>query len=239
MYKVSYLDRNGFIVVNDDVIMVFDYHSDPSHTLDHVSKHNPEKPIVFFVTSHVGGHLNKSIYEIAQNHKRVYVMSNDVYPQNVPSTLDVAGMSKGDIIEDLPGSLTVKAYGTAGKGVAFLVTDKNGKKIFHAGAMDDPATVEKIKEKKGDNDCKVGTAVNRVASEVSEIFIAFFPADINTESHLAQHTLQFLKEIKVANFFPIHIGSMHGKESSDYSAYAVNGAEVHFLSEPGQSIELQ
>ena len=103
MYKVSYLDRNGFIVVNDDVIMVFDYHSDPSHTLDHVSKHNPEKPIVFFVTSHVGGHLNKSIYEIAQNHKRVYVMSNDVYPQNVPSTLDVAGMSKGDIIEDLPG----------------------------------------------------------------------------------------------------------------------------------------
>ena len=33
MYKVSYLDRNGFIVVNDDVIMVFDYYSDPSHIL--------------------------------------------------------------------------------------------------------------------------------------------------------------------------------------------------------------
>ncbi len=238
MYKVSYLDRNGFVVTNDDVIMVFDYYSDPAHTVEHALKEFPEKPVVFFVTSHVNSHLNKSIYEIAQNHKRVYVMSNDVYPQNVPSTIDVAGMSKGDIIEDLPGGLTVKAYGTAEKGVAFLVTDKDGRKIFHAGAMDDPEVVNKIAEKKGDNDCKTGVAVNRVASDVNEIFIAFFPADIDTDSHVAHHAFQFLKEIKVNNLFPIHFGSMEGKGSADYADYAVNGTAVHFLREPGQTITL-
>lgn len=238
MYKVSYLDRNGFVVTNDDVIMVFDYYSDPAHALEHELKSFPEKPVVFFVTSHVKEHLNKSIYEIAQNHKRVYVMSNDVYPQNVPSTIEVAGMSKGDVIENLPGALTVKAYGTAEKGVAFLVTDKSGKKIFHSGAMDDPEVVNSVKEKKGDNDCKTGVAVNRFASEVDAVFIAFFPADINLESHVAHHTFRFLKEVKVKNLFPIHFGSMVGKGSADYAAYGVNGTAVHFLREPGQSINL-
>lgn len=237
MYKISYLDRNGFVVTTDDVIMVFDYHTDPAHTLHKALESNPDKPVVFFATSHVGEHLNKSIFELAQNHNRTYVMSNDVYPQNVPSTVAVAGMSKGDIIEDIPGHLTVKAYGTATKGVAFFVTDGNGKKIFHAGAMDDPETVKKLKEKKSDSQCKVGVAINRVAEDVKQIDIAFFPADADMNSHLAHHTLQFLDDIKVANLLPIHIGSDKLTES-DFAGYAVNGATVHFLREPGQSITL-
>lgn len=237
MYKISYLDRNGFIAVNNEVIMVFDYYSDPSHALHRALENNPELPVVFFVTAHTNHRPEKSIYEIAQNHKRVYVMGNDVYPQNVPDTLEVAGMSKGDIIEDLPGGLTVKAYGTGEKGVAFLVTDKEGHKLFHAGAMDEPAVVEKMPEKKTDSQCKVGVAVNRVAEDVDAIDIAFFPADTDSNTHLAHHTKQFLEEIKVTDFFPMHTGSDTGR-SSDYAAYAINGANVHFLREPGQSVTL-
>lgn len=237
MYKITYLDRNGFIAQNKDVIMVFDYHTDPSHALHRTLEANPELPVVFFVTSHQKGHVNKSIYELAQNHKRVYVMSNDVYPQNVPDTLAVAGMSKGDIIEDLPGELTVKAYGTASKGVAFLVTDKEGQKLFHAGAMDDPEVVGKLPEKKSDSQCKIGVAINRVAEDSKYIDIAFFPADTDTDSHLSHHTRQFLEEIKVKDFFPIHIGPDTAR-SSDYASFAINGATVHFLREPGQSINL-
>ncbi|MCM1349113.1 MAG: hypothetical protein NC338_06825 [Firmicutes bacterium] len=237
MYKITYLDRNGFLAVSDDVIMVFDFYSDPSHALHRALEAAPDCPVVFFVTSHQKEHLNKSIYELGQNHKRVYVMSNDVYPQNVPSTIEVAGMSKGDIIEDLPGGLTVKAYGTASKGVAFLVTDKNGKKIFHAGAMDDPEPVEQLPERKTDSQCSVGVAVNRVASENAELDIAFFPTSTDMESHVAKHTMQFLNEIKVKDFFPIHIGSDNVR-AADYAGYAVNGATVHLLREPGQSITL-
>lgn len=237
MYKVSYLDRNGFIVVSDDAIMVFDYYNDPAHALEHELNAYPEKPVTFFVTYHEKEHLNKSIYEIAQNHRRTYVMSNDVYPQNVPDTLDVAGMSKGDIIEDLPGGLTVKAYGTRAKGVAFLVTDKKGVKIFHAGALDDPEVVpEKIAEKNPD-ECKTGVAVNRIADDVKAINIAFFPATVDTKSHVALHTFQFLEEIKVTDFFPIHLGS-DDIRADEYAPYAVNGAHVHFLRHPGQTVTL-
>lgn len=48
------------------------------------------------------------IYEIAQNHKRLYVMANDVPADQIPSTLQVAGMSAGDITEFLlPAALTL------------------------------------------------------------------------------------------------------------------------------------
>lgn len=235
MSKVTYLDRDGFMVETDKVIMVFDLYKDPSHALHKALEHSPEKPVVFFVTNY--HRAGKSIYEIAQNHKRTYVMSNDVLPQNVPSDLAVAGMSKGDVIEGIAGCLTVKAFGTASRGVAFLVTDKENHTVFHSGLLDDPESLPVGKPEKNPEQCKTGVAINRVASECSSIDIAFFPADTDMQSHVATHTMQFLKEIKVANFFPIHIGS-DDKKASDYVAYAVNGAQVHFLRVPGQSISL-
>ncbi len=45
-----------------------------------------------------------------QNHTRYYVISNDVPAKEIPSTLDVAGVSAGDTIDTLPDGITVKAY---------------------------------------------------------------------------------------------------------------------------------
>lgn len=237
MYKVTYLDRHGFIVTNDDVIMVFDYYTDPSHALHRELEHNPEKPIVFFVTSYIPKHFDKSIYELAQNHKRMYVMSNDVYPQNVPDKIQVAGMSRGDIIENIYGGLRVNAYATAAKGVAFLVTDKHGKTIFHAGALDDVNKVNEEKQEHTDDQCSTGVAVNRIAEDVKSLDIVFFPCDADINSHSGHHARQFLEEIKVKFLFPIHAGSDEKTEGT-YGEYFINGAQVEFLREPGQSIEL-
>ena len=110
MNRVTFLDHSGFIVTTDEAILVFDYYRDPAKALHHVLEQNPEKPVVFFVTHHHPDHYNKSIFELAQNHKRTYVLSNDVYPQNVPDNLAVAGMSKGDVIENIAGSLLYTCY---------------------------------------------------------------------------------------------------------------------------------
>lgn len=237
MYKVTYLDRNGFIVTNDDVIMVFDYYTDPSHALHRELEHNPEKPVVFFVTTYIHKHFDKSVYELAQNHKRMYVMSNDVYPQNVPDNIQVAGMSRGDIIENIYGGLSVHAYSTADKGVAFLVTDKHGKTIFHAGTLDDVKDVNEEKQERTDEQCPTGVAVNRIAEDVKTLDIVFFPCDSDIDSHSGHHARQFLEEIKVKYLFPIHSGS-DNKTEGTYGDYFINGAAVEFLRVPGQSIEL-
>lgn len=108
--KVTYLDNSGFVITTDKVIMVFDYYRDPSHSLNHILGNMPETPVVFFATHRHPDHYNPDIYEIAQNHRRVYVLSNDIPAMKVPSTLEVQGMSKGDSIENLPGGLSVKAH---------------------------------------------------------------------------------------------------------------------------------
>ena len=63
------------------------------------------------------------------------MISNDVPAKEIPSTLDVAGVSAGDTIDTLPDGITVKAYPAYCKGVCFMVTTKFGMKIFHGGDL--------------------------------------------------------------------------------------------------------
>lgn len=117
MAKITYLEHSGFAVTLDDVILVFDDTRDPSHALHHILDKNPDKQVVFFISHRDPGHYNHAIFEMAQNHKRTYVVSNEVPAQDIPSTLNVAGMSAGDVIEGLPGNLRVKAYGAKAGGL--------------------------------------------------------------------------------------------------------------------------
>lgn len=238
MNRVIFLDISGFIVVNDDVVMVFDYNRDPANALKHTLDQNADKPVVFFVSHHHPDHYNKSIYELAQNHKRVYVMSNDVYPQNVPDDLAVAGMSKGDVIDNLPGGLMVKAYGSTDTGVSFLVTEKDGTKIFHAGDLNnwhwqDESTMREVE--KSDEEFK--TIVNRIAEECPEMDIAFFPVDTRQGSDFARGAREFLNAIKVKDFFPMHFSGDYEK-ACDFTQYAAAGTTCHCMHKPGMSIEL-
>lgn len=233
------MDHSGFIVTLNDVILVFDYYRDPAHALKHVLDQNPQLPVVFFVTHHHPDHYNKSIYELAQNHKRTYVLSNDVYPQNVPSTLAVAGMSKGDVIEDLPGDITVKAYGSTDKGVSFLVTTKTGEKIFHAGDLNnwhwqDESTMRQVEQ--ADEQFRV--IVNRIASEVPQMDIVFFPVDTRQGSDFARGARQFLDAVKVKDFFPMHFSGDYQK-ACQFDDYAPKGTTCHCMHTPGQSINLE
>lgn len=238
MNRVTFLDNSGFIVATDDVIMVFDYYRDPAHALHRTLEQSPEKPVVFFVTHHHPDHFNKSIFELAQNHKRTYVLSNDVYPQNVPDNLAVAGMSKGDVIEDLPGSLTVKAFGSTDAGVSFLVMTKTGEKIFHAGDLNDwhwqdEASMREVEE--AGNHFR--TIVNRIAEEVPAVDIAFFPVDVRLGSDFARGAREFLNAVKVRDFFPMHFKGDY-KKACDFAGYEVEGTTMHCLHTPGESIEL-
>lgn len=238
MKKVTYLENNGFIVTTDDVIMVFDDLRDPAHALHHTLDANPEKPVVFFVSHHHHNeHLNKSIFELAQNHQRTYVMANQYFPQNVPDSLQVAGMSHGDVIEDLPGGLKVKAYESAGCGVSFLVTTKDGEKIYHAGEMVIDPKYDGKADHKGKKPVSVDLIIQRVATENPTIDIAFFPVDPETGENCTKDAASFLSAIDVKDFFPMHI---HGdiKKACDFASYAPVRTKCHCEHTPGKSVEL-
>lgn len=218
MYKVTYLERNGFIVESDEVILVFDMHSDPSHALHHALSKSPDKPVIFLVTSYGEiGHHGHSIYELAQNHKRTYVMSNDVLPQNAPDTLAIAGMSAGDTVENLSGDVRVHAFATGEKGeIAFLVTDGKGKRIFHAGELDS------------------GVAVDRIAAEIDSLDLAFLECP---KSNPGSQTPLFIEKVKVHYVVPMHC-DCNGKAEAGCGRNGACEVNKVILNHPGDSADL-
>lgn len=239
MTKVTYLDHSGFAVTTDDAILVFDYYRDPAHALHKLLSHHAELPVVFFATHRHPDHFNPSIFEMAQDRRRVYVLSNDIRPQYIPSNLAVQGMSHGDVVEDLPGCKRVKAYGSTDVGISFFVTLTDGTTVFHAGDLNlwhwkDQYTDRQV-VKAGE---KFDRVLNQIKSEVSEIDIVMFPVDPRQGTDFAEGAHRFLNAVKVKHFFPMHFwGEYH--EACDFPAYAPDDAtQYHCLHTPGHSVDL-
>lgn len=236
--KITYLDNSGFVITNDKVIMVFDYTRDPSHSLNKILGDRPDTPVVFFVSHREPGHYNPGIYEIAQNHRRVYVVSNDVVASRIPSTLEVQGMSAGDIVENLPGDIRVKAYGATQEGVSFLVSLPDGSKIFHGGRLNDwhnqdEATFKEV-EKANEEFTKI---VNRIAEDNPIVDIAMLAVDPRQGSDFARGARTFMDKIKVVHFFPMAFNG-RADEACAFDSYATSADNTYCLRAPGHSVEL-
>ena len=240
MARITYLEHSGFAVTLDDAILVFDFFRDPSHALHHILNANPQKKVVFFVSHRHADHYNHEIFEVAQNHDRYYVVSNDIPAKDIPSTINVAGMSAGDVVGPLPGVAEVKAYKSTDSGVSFLVTLPDGKRIFHAGDLNDwhwqddskPRDVQKADE-------AFRVIVNHIASEVDAVDVAMFPVDARLGTDYARGARIFLDTIKVTDFFPMHFGA-DWKEACDFNEYdgKAQNTKFHCLHTPGESVEV-
>lgn len=240
MTKVTYLDHSGFAVQIPGAVLVFDYYRDPSHALHKILENNPDIPVVFFVSHQHKDHFNTGIYELAQNHRRVYVMSNDVPAQNIPSTLEVAGMTAGDRIEGLPGGVNVAAYPSTDEGVSFMVETSAGKKIFHAGDLNlwhwkDESDAKEVKK----SEEAFSKALHRIASENPSVDIAMFPVDPRIGTDFGEGAKEFLTTIKVANFFPMHFWGRKDEVATFLSTIPEDRSDVHFIYTPGASVEIK
>ncbi len=76
--KITFLENSGFMVVTDKAVIIFDYFHDPANKVVKELEHKPELPVVFFVSHHHSDHFNNEIFNLGQNHRREYVISNDV-----------------------------------------------------------------------------------------------------------------------------------------------------------------
>ncbi len=244
MERITYLSHCGYAVTLDDVILVFDYLHDPSHSLKHILERNPDKPVVFFI-SHMlvnNNHFNPGTFEIAQNHRKVYVVSNSVPAMYIPSTLEVQGVSHGDVVEDLPGHVSVKVYGTPdknhNKGVCFMVTTSDGKKIFHGGHLNEwDLPDETSKNEARNDDEKFRVIVDRIAQENPVVDVAMFAVDPRISLDFARGARILAEKIKIKDFFPMAVDGDF-KEAFDFSSYLPAGTNGHAMRAPGESIEL-
>ncbi len=241
MARVTYLEHSGFAVELDRVILVFDDYRDPSHALHHMLDKAPDSKVIFFISHRHGDHYNHAIFETAQNHDRYYVVSNDVPAKDIPSTINVAGMSAGDVIDTLPEGISVKAYPSTDEGVSFMVTLPDGKRIFHAGDLNDWHWQDDSSEKEvRAADLAFEKALHRITADTDSIDVAMFPVDSRLGSDYARGARKFLSAVKVADFFPMHFGA-DWKEACDFNAYTPaddTTTRFHCLHTPGKSVEV-
>ncbi|MCM1163161.1 MAG: MBL fold metallo-hydrolase [Muribaculaceae bacterium] len=244
MITVTYLDHSGFAVTTPTAIMVFDYYKDPDKKLEKVlhSHPDPEVPVLFFVTHHHPDHFNTSIFELAQNRKRTYILSNDIFSKLVPKTgISVAWMSPGDVIDSIPGISEVKAYGSTDAGVSYFITLPDGKTIFHAGDLNDWHWSEESTPREiAESEAQFTKIVNRLAEEHPSIDIVMFPVDARLGKDFARGAKTFLEKVKVAFFFPMHFWG-EPQKACDFEGYVPAGSttECYCLDRPGMSATIK
>ena len=241
MIQVTYLDHSGFAVTTEKAILVFDYYKDPANALHKILEANRELPVLFFVSHHHSDHYAPQIYNLAHNHKRVYILSNDVDGDRIPSKdkLSVANVSAGDVLDNLPGDVRVKTFGSTDAGVSFAVTLADGKTIFHAGDFNDWHWKDESTQAEIDKaERHFVTILNRIAEDEREFYVAMFPVDERQGTDFSRGATLFTDKIKVRNFFPMHFGADF-KGACDFGAYIKDKDTRCFcLKSPGHSVEL-
>lgn len=242
--KVTYLDNSGFLLEFPKIFLVFDCYRDPAHDVEKALAHHPDKPVIFFVTHHHPDHFNHDIFNLGQSHKRLYVLSNDIFSKEVREDLPVDWMSAGDIIEGLPEGVKVQAFGSTDAGVSYLVTMADGYRIFHAGDLNDWHWDQENTEREIQKATEAfRTDVNRIAAVEPAVDIAFFPVDVRQGANCAAGAEYFLQTIAVADFFPMHFKGEYEKacDFGDYRlpAFVRERTRMHCLHKPGDSEELE
>ncbi len=241
--KITYLDNSGFLVETPDVFLVFDYYRDPAHSVVKALEREPGKPVIFLVTHNHHDHFNTDIFNLGQNHRRIFVLSNDIPTREIHDDMPIDWMSRGDLIEDLPGGVAVKAYGSTDAGVSYLVTLSDGYKIFHAGDLNlwhwdkesTPREVHKATE-------LFDVELHRIASEVPAVDVAFFPVDVRQGANCAAGAQKFIETIRVNYFFPMHYKGDY-EQALYFATYnlpeqVLNRTEIYCLHKPGEDVVL-
>lgn len=241
--KVTFLDNSGFMLEYPNIILVFDDYNDPSHAVKKTLEHNPDKPVVFFVTHNHPDHFNTDIFNQGQNHKRLYVLSNDIPTREIHDDMPIDWMSAGDTVEGIFEGIKIQAYHSTDKGVSYLLTMPDGSTLFHAGDLNNWHWDQESTQKEIQKAHEAFTViVNRIAEEHPSIDTVFFPVDVRQGANCAAGASQFLETIKVGNFFPMHFKGSY-EQACDLGSYRIPSSvaertKMYCLHKPGQSTEI-
>lgn len=277
-YKITMLDKSGYVVTTEKAILVFDYYKDPEKALKKILDNHKHLPVIFFISSygdnlsdhddkkpkhdhhlpryereeldpnldipkHEGGHkrdeeshFNHDVFNLAQNHQRIYVMSDDIAAKAIRTDVTVAWIHKGDTLDRLPAGIQVKAYGTNERGVSFLVTLPNTETIFYAGEYTNwqmEPDMSLVKESFN----KFIQSLHHVEDDVKSLTVMFFPVDPRIGDPCYQEARLFMQNVSVKYFIPMGFGEDY-QQACDFDQYLTDQTTGIALHSPSQTVEV-
>ena len=134
--KLIYVYHSGFILENDNIVVVIDYYKDSGWKGKEGTVHeylrNTEKRMYILASHAHPDHFNPEIFGWSEKKNLRYILSSDIRKGNKEWEDDVVWLDKGETWQD--DFLRIKAYGSTDVGISFLLHTE-GKRIFHAGDL--------------------------------------------------------------------------------------------------------
>jgi hypothetical protein len=206
--KLTYVFHSCFVIESVDITLIFDFYKDSANNW--LERHLPYfKGKVYVFASHAHhDHFNKEILGWRTTRNDIqYIFSKDILTEKQCLSSDGFVLDKGETYQD--DRIYVKAYGSTDQGISFYV-ETGGKKIFHAGDLNDwhwkeESTADEIAEAEK----FYQNELNILAGEVSVLDVVMFPLDPRLGADFADGAILFLQRIKTGLLVPMHCQGEH------------------------------
>lgn len=259
--ELIYIFHSGFALLDEGVTILMDYYRDsedaraqsdlfrlveglPEDTAERQPKgvvhdellHRPGK--LYVLSSHFHqDHFNKEV--LAWREQRpdiVYLLSKDILRHRRAKKEDAVWLKKGEIWQD--ETLTVHACGSTDIGASFLL-ELNGKKIFHAGDLNNWHWKEgSTKAEWKGAEKNYLHELDYIRERCGEVDLAMFPVDPRLGKEYMRGAEQFVQKIKTHIFVPMHFTPEFGKANAFRTIAREYGTHCVELTHSGQRISI-
>ena len=238
--KLTYIYHSCFALETPAYSILFDYYKDTKGKQGYVHNVLLQKPEpLYILSSHFHpDHFSREIFSWKEQKKDIhYLLSKDILRHQKAAADEATFLDKGDAYQD--DLIRVQAFGSTDVGVSFLLTCEH-KLIFHAGDLNnwhwkDESTEQEVKEAEEN----FLHELNVLKAACNHIDVAMFPVDPRMESDFARGAEQFIQQIQVKQFIPMHFWEKP-ELTLPFGTYArQNGTAFHLLSQPGETLHIK
>lgn len=231
---VKYIFHSCFVAESDDAIVVLDYWRDRGDGRLHRMLDETGKQVYFVVSHFHPDHYNPYIlqYKLTDEnfngntprfclrHKPIHLLSYDVVKhRHVPQTIPAAILRPGHLYED--DRLLLQAYRSTDIGISValrLKADPGGETLFHCGDLNNWYFSQE-----GEDPERLKVSLKQMEglflSVVHELAKAYpqgmqhlcFPIDPRLGPDMLRGATQWLHDIQVENFYPMHFWDKHAQ----------------------------
>lgn len=219
--EITYLLNSGFMVRDENILLVFDDFDDPAQIVDRAFDDGDFEHLYIFASHAHFDHFDTHIRAYAQKVSR-YIFSSDIKRTKRVKMFPpdkITYMKKYSDWQD--NIITVKTFDSTDVGVSFYVETANGKKIFHAGDFNwwhwEDDTPDNISLAKRVFKKQVKMMENLPAD------IAFFPVDERLGDSQELGVTEFIKKTSVKTLVAMHrVGYPAWEPSENFLTQARN-----------------
>lgn len=240
--KITHLFHSGYAVETAEHFLIFDYYQ-PFHdktggiaegiiTADYLKT---KKNVLVFVSHNHADHFDPIILDWAKDNSAItYILSSDVQTNTDQLTCHVLSAYE----EIYVGQVAIKTFGSTDQGISFLL-HVAGLSIFHAGDLNWWHWSGESLDEQTSAASAFKAEMDKLAQQVIEIDIAFFPVDRRMEEFYSIGAEYFADKLKPKLLVPMHFG----KDFAATQAFAkkAKGLAIHTveISHSGQEFFIE